>query len=162
MQVRGLIFICQLFGLRFHSQDLIGNSPLSARQFLWCEFGELGIGSTNNRYLIFWYIEGYCENIPQGKVTVELLVGRCPGESLGKAYIGWSLVSRIKLEEVSRAQTWSLPSPALKMTFKHCAVHHALSIMHWASWTAHRYQVINWISVGFQAKDEVNSYYERF
>ena len=27
MQVQGLIFICQLFGLRFHSQDLIGNSP---------------------------------------------------------------------------------------------------------------------------------------
>ena len=146
MQVRGLIFICQLFAERFHSQDLIGNSPLSARQFLWCEFGELGIGSTNNRYLIFWYIEGNCENIPQGKVTVELLVGRCPGESLGKAYIGWSLVSRIKLEEVSRAQTWSLLSPALKMIFQHC--------------TVHRYQVINWISVGFLAKDEVNSYFD--
>ena len=45
------------------------------------------------------------KNIPQGKVTVELLVGRCPGESLGKAYIGWSLLSHIKSEEVSRAQT---------------------------------------------------------
>ena len=49
--------------------------------------------------------EGYCENIPQGRVTVELWVGQCPTEPLGDAYTGWNSVSRIMIEEVSRAQS---------------------------------------------------------
>ena len=49
--------------------------------------------------------EGYCENIPQSRVTVELWVGQCPnGYTLGDAYTGWASVSRIMIEEVSRAQ----------------------------------------------------------
>ena len=48
--------------------------------------------------------EGYCENIPQGTVRVELWVGQCPGNPLGNAYTGWSSVSRIMIEEVSRPQ----------------------------------------------------------
>ena len=49
--------------------------------------------------------EGYCENIPQGRVTVELWVGKCPGQILGDARTGWNSVSRIMIEEVSRAQS---------------------------------------------------------
>ena len=49
--------------------------------------------------------EGYCENIPQGRVTVELWVGKCSGLTLGDAYTGWQSVSRIMIEEVSRAQS---------------------------------------------------------
>ena len=50
--------------------------------------------------------EGYCENIPQGRVTVELWVGQCPfGHTLGNANTGWGSVSRIMIEEVSRAQS---------------------------------------------------------
>ena len=50
--------------------------------------------------------EGYCENIPQGRVTVELWVGKCPsGHALGNADTGWESVSRIMIEEVSRAQS---------------------------------------------------------
>ena len=49
--------------------------------------------------------EGDCENIPQGRVTVELWVGKCPGVTLGSAYTGWNSVSRIMIEEVSRAQS---------------------------------------------------------
>ena len=50
--------------------------------------------------------EGYCENIPQGRVTVELWVGQCPsGCTLGDAHTGWESVSRIMIEEVSRAQS---------------------------------------------------------
>ena len=50
--------------------------------------------------------EGYCENIPQGRVIVELLVGKClSGHTLGDAYTGWNSVSRIMIEEVSRAQS---------------------------------------------------------
>ena len=49
--------------------------------------------------------EGYCENIPQGRVTAELWVGKCPGVTPGSAYTGWNSVSRIMIEEVSRAQS---------------------------------------------------------
>ena len=50
--------------------------------------------------------EGYCENIPQGRVIVELWVGKClSGHTLGDAYTGWESVSRIMIEEVSRAQS---------------------------------------------------------
>ena len=49
--------------------------------------------------------EGYCENIPQGAVRVELWVGQCSGQTLGDAYTGWNSVSRIMIEEVSRPQS---------------------------------------------------------
>ena len=49
--------------------------------------------------------EGYCENIPQGSVRVELWVGKCSGQTLGYAYTGWNLVSRIMIEEVSWPQS---------------------------------------------------------
>ena len=49
--------------------------------------------------------EGYCENIPQGRVTAELWVGKCLGVTPGSAYTGWNSVSRIMIEEVSRAQS---------------------------------------------------------
>ena len=49
--------------------------------------------------------EGYCENIPQGTVRVELWVGSCPSDSLGDAYTGRISVSRIMIEEVSRPQS---------------------------------------------------------
>ena len=50
--------------------------------------------------------EGYCENIPQGAVRVELWVGQCSGsDTLGDASTGWNLVSWIMIEEVSRPQS---------------------------------------------------------
>ena len=50
--------------------------------------------------------EGYCENIPQGAVRVELWVGQCSdGDTLGVARTGWNLVSLIMIEEVSRPQS---------------------------------------------------------
>ena len=49
--------------------------------------------------------EGYCENISQGAVRVELWVGQCSSLSLGDAYTGWISVSRIMIEEVSRPQS---------------------------------------------------------
>ena len=49
--------------------------------------------------------EGYCENIPQGAVRVELWVGKCSGYTLGDAATGWDSVSRIMIEEVSRPQS---------------------------------------------------------
>ena len=50
--------------------------------------------------------EGYCENIPQGAVRVELWVGQCSsGHALGDAHTGWQSVSRIMIEEVSWPQS---------------------------------------------------------
>ena len=50
--------------------------------------------------------EGYCENIPQGTVRVELWIESCPsGGALGDAYTGWTSVSRIMIEEVTRPQS---------------------------------------------------------
>ena len=50
--------------------------------------------------------EGYCENIPGGKITVELWVGQCDGGyTLGEATTGWNSVSRIMIEEVPRPQS---------------------------------------------------------
>ena len=49
--------------------------------------------------------EGYCENVPQGAVRVELWVGQCSGYTLGDAYTGLSSVSRIMIEEVSGPQS---------------------------------------------------------
>ncbi|CAH3152327.1 unnamed protein product [Porites lobata] len=49
--------------------------------------------------------EGYCENISQGAVRVELWVGQCSGYTLGNAHTGWNSVSRIMIEEVSRPQS---------------------------------------------------------
>ena len=49
--------------------------------------------------------EGYCENVPQGAVRVELWVGQCSGYTLGDAYTGWNSVSRIMIKEVSRSQS---------------------------------------------------------
>ena len=50
--------------------------------------------------------EGYCVNIPQGAVTVQLWVGTCSGYAVvGDARTGWNSVSRIIIEEVSRPQS---------------------------------------------------------
>ena len=49
--------------------------------------------------------EGYCQNIPQDAVRVELWVGQCGSYTLGNANTGWISVSRIMIEEVSRLQS---------------------------------------------------------
>ena len=50
-------------------------------------------------------LEGFCENLSQGAVRVELWVGKCSGYTLGDAVTGWNSVSRIMIEEVSRPQS---------------------------------------------------------
>ena len=61
--------------------------------------------SENPNLLHHRSFEGYCENIPQGAVRVELWVGQCGGHTLGSAETGWESVSRIMIEEVSRPQS---------------------------------------------------------
>ena len=64
-----------------------------------------GWSSGNPELLHHRSFEGYCENIPQGTVIVELWVGQCPSGYLGDAVTGWDSVSRIIIEEVARAQS---------------------------------------------------------
>ena len=61
--------------------------------------------SANPNLLHHRSFEGYCENIPKGRVTVELWVGKCISSTLGDANTGWNSVSWIMIEEVSRAQS---------------------------------------------------------
>ena len=61
--------------------------------------------SVNSNLLHHRSFEGYCENIPQGAVRVELWVGKCSGDTLGDAHTGYNSVSRIMIEEVSRPQS---------------------------------------------------------
>ena len=44
-----------------------------------------------------WSFEGYCENIPQGAVRVQLWVRQCSGQHLGNARTVWNSVSRIMI-----------------------------------------------------------------
>ena len=62
-------------------------------------------GNINNNQLHHRSFEGYCENIPQGAVRVELWVGQCGSRTLSDAYTGFESVSRILIEEVSRPQS---------------------------------------------------------
>ena len=58
-------------------------------------------------WCIIGHFDGYCENIPQGAVRVELWVGQCSsGHALGDAHTGWSSVSRLIIEEVSSPQSY--------------------------------------------------------
>lgn len=47
-------------------------------------------------------IEGHCNNIHKGKVSVGFWVGNCPGYGSVDAYTGWNSVSRIFIEEVPK------------------------------------------------------------
>ena len=64
-----------------------------------------GWPSGNPNLLHHRSFEGYCENIPQGAVGVELWVGQCNGHTLGSAETGWNSVSRIMIEEVTSPQS---------------------------------------------------------
>ena len=50
------------------------------------------------------YIEGYCERVNPGTVTVAINVGDCQLEGGGETYSGWNSVSRITIAEVPPPQ----------------------------------------------------------
>ena len=49
-------------------------------------------------------IEGVCETVSQGTVSVGFWVGNCDGYGNVDAYTGWNSVSRIYVEEVAPPQ----------------------------------------------------------
>ena len=89
---------CNRWYFKFNNQECSGPMTIEA-----VVYNEWPSGSPN--LLHHRSFEGYCENIPQGAVTVELWVGQCSGVTLGNANTGWNSVSRILVEEVSRPQS---------------------------------------------------------
>ena len=51
-------------------------------------------------------LDGFCENIPKGRVVVGVSVGDCkhPSHPNGDAYTGWNSVARLIIEEVPPLQ----------------------------------------------------------
>ena len=97
--MRGTFKKCNRWFFKFNGNECSGPMTIDAAVYNnW--------PSGNPQLLHHRSFEGYCENIPQGRVTVELWVGQCPsGHTLGDAITGWQSVSRIMIEEVSRAQS---------------------------------------------------------
>ena len=91
---------CSRWYFKFNRNECSGPMTIEARVY-----NDWSSGNTNIEQLHHRSFEGYCENIPQGVVRVELWVGQCSGQTLGDAYTGWSSVSRIMIEEVSRPQS---------------------------------------------------------
>ena len=91
---------CNRWYFKFNGNECGGPMTIEARVY-----NNWPSGNINHNQLHHRSFEGYCENIPQGAVRVELWVGQCTGETLGNAYTGWNSVSRIMIEEVSRPQS---------------------------------------------------------
>ena len=90
---------CNRWYFKFNGKECCGPMTIEAAVYNHWSSGNPNL----HRHRSF---EGYCENIPQGAVRVELWVGKCSsGNALGDAYTGWESVSRIMIEEVSRPQS---------------------------------------------------------
>ena len=99
MRVRGSSAKCNRWYFKFSGNECSG--PMTIEAVVYNSWP-----SGNPNLLHHRSFEGYCENIPQGAIRVELWVGRCPSShTLGDAYTGWYSVSRIIIEEVSRPQS---------------------------------------------------------
>ena len=98
MRVTGHIK-CNRWYFKFNGNECSGPMTIEAIVYNNWQSG------TGNNLLHHRSFDGYCENIPQGVVRVELWVGQCSGINLGDAHTGWRSVSRITIEEVSRSQS---------------------------------------------------------
>ena len=90
---------CNRWYFKFNGNECSGPMTIEAIVYNNWQSG------TGNNLLHHRSFDGYCENIPQGVVRVELWVGQCSGINLGDAHTGWRSVSRITIEEVSRSQS---------------------------------------------------------
>ena len=99
MRVEGTSSKCNRWYFKFNGNECSGPMTIEAAVHNWWP------SSSNHHLYHHRSFEGYCENIAQGTVRVELWVGQCSGVPLGDAYTGWNSVSRIMIEEVSRPQS---------------------------------------------------------
>ena len=101
MRVQGTGSKCNRWFFKFNGHECSGPMTIEA-----VVYNGWASSAGNPNLLHHRSFEGYCENIPQGAVRVELWVGKCSGYStLGDAYTGWYSVSRIIIEEVPRPQS---------------------------------------------------------
>ena len=90
---------CNRWYFKFNGNECSG--PMTIEAAVYNDWS-----SGNPNLLHHRSFEGYCENISQGAVRVELWVGKCSGRyTLGNADTGWNSASRIMIEEVSRPQS---------------------------------------------------------
>ena len=99
MRVRGTSSKCNRWYFKFNGNECSG--PMTIEAVVYNNWQSSGY----HNLLHHRSFEGYCENIPQGTVRVELWIGRCIGTTLGDAYTGYISVSRIMIEEVSGPQS---------------------------------------------------------
>ena len=99
MRVRGSNK-CNRWYFKFNGNECSGPMTIDASVYNSWPHGTANFDQLHHRSF-----EGYCENIPQVAVRVELWVGQCSGKTLGDAWTGWNSVSRIMIEEVSRPQS---------------------------------------------------------
>lgn len=89
---------CNRWYFKFNGNECSGPMPIDSVLYnFWSSGSPSGIHHPH-------FFEGFCENLPQGTVRVELWVGKCARFPLGEAYTGWNSVSRIMIEEVSPPQ----------------------------------------------------------
>ena len=98
MGVRGNNDKCNRWYFNFNGKECSGPMTIEAVVYNYWPSG-------NPNLLHHRSFEGYCENIPQGAVRVELWVEQCVDTTLGNAETGFNSVSRIMIEEVSRPQS---------------------------------------------------------
>ena len=99
MRVEGTSSKCNRWYFKFNGNECSGPMTIEAVIYSYWPSG-------NPNLLHHRSFEGFCENLPQGAVRVELWVGKCGGGiTLGDAYTGWNSVFRIMIEEVSRSQS---------------------------------------------------------
>ena len=98
MMARGNSHRCNRWYFKFNGNECSGPMTIEAAVFNWWPSGDPEL-------LHHRSFGGYCENISQGVVRVELWIGKCSGWTLGNAYTGWNSVSRIMIKEVSRSQS---------------------------------------------------------
>ena len=100
MRVHGSGTKCNRWFFKFNGNECSGPMTIEAVVYnVWPS------SAGNPNLLHHRSFEGYCENIPQGTVRVELWVGQCESGSLGDAHTGYISVSRIIIEEVVRPQS---------------------------------------------------------
>ena len=93
MRVHGSGSKCNRWYFKFNGNECSGPMTIEAAVYNYWPSG------SSHNLLHHRSFEGYCENIPQGAVRVELWVGQCSGYTLGDAYTGWNSVSRIMMKK---------------------------------------------------------------
>jgi len=96
LRILGCTLCCKRWFFTFNGAECSGPMPIDGVIYMHRVRGE--------EPLRVRHIEGYCENIPKGRVRVGFNVGNCPRFGNADAYSHWNSVSRIVVEEVPAPQ----------------------------------------------------------